>query len=244
MDTKYIFAKPDYIEGIGNIHPIKLKDHDEFLECSSFLYFSKNHFAEDYRELPLLQLILFGLGKEIVEQLIVTMGKMFALTLCKKVNFFMIDKDTYGFVSEDQSCMINADNYEELRQLTMRQNLMFEQKVYKDKIVQNMMNKVFEQRAKNSIKMEFEDMISTVSVFTGKHYWDLSEYTIYQLKSDFDRISKFKKYDTGIAVSCVSSEPVNVEYFAERVDLFKNPYDLDNFTKEKDKLNKLNEATK
>src|SRR5690348_2084740 len=122
--TKYIFGKHEYIEGIGNIYPIKLKDYDDFVENSIFLYYSKKHFDSEYQNLPLLQLLLFGLQKEIVEPLVEAMQNTFSLVLNKKVSFFVNDQNSYGFTSEDGSSLINVDNYEELRQTVMHQNLM------------------------------------------------------------------------------------------------------------------------
>ncbi len=244
--VKYIFGKPDYMDVIGNIYPIKLEDYDDFIECSNHLYINKNHFIENVRELTLLELLIFGLKNE---KIISDLEKLFSLALRKQVEFFIKNENKilyeyeYGFISESNQ-IIHKDNYEQIRNIIMHQNLMFDQKVYKDKIVEKYMYKSLEVKAKNSIKMEFEDMISTVSVFTGKHYWDLEEYTIYQLKSDFNRISKFKNYDTSIAFKCVSTEPIKVEHFAENVDMFKNPYDLDNFTKSKDTINNLDQAMK
>src|SRR5690606_20641865 len=179
---------------------------------------------------------IFGLKNE---QILEDLTKVFSLVTHKEVLFFAKNEneDDYGFKLETGE-IINKYNYDLVRQVIMKQNLMFEQKVYKDKIVQSVMHKVFEARAKNSIKMEFEDMISTVSVFTGKHYWDLAEYTVYQLKTDFNRISKFKAYDTSVSAKIAGSDE-KIEHFAENVDLFKSPYDLDSFTKSKNTVNRL-----
>ena len=48
-ELKYIFAQPDYVEGIDKdnpiyIHPVRLKDYDKFIEASHLLYISKKHF--------------------------------------------------------------------------------------------------------------------------------------------------------------------------------------------------------
>jgi hypothetical protein len=73
-----------------------------------------------------------------------------------------------------------------------------------------------------------EEMLSTVSVFTGKHYWDLKDYTIYQLRSDFNRICKIEEYRTQ---SMVFANPYadlskfKMDHFAEKIDMYKNPYD-------------------
>lgn len=237
MSTKYIFGKPEHIEGIGNVYPIKLAQYDDFINCSTYLYISKNHFNEQAEDYPLLDLLIIAFQDQ---HIVTDLQKLFSLVLQKEVSFFVSKENEIGFTTT--SGIINGSNYDLLRQTIMHQNLMFEQKVYKDKFVQAYMHKVFEARAKSSIKLEFEDKISTVSVFTGKHYWDLEKYTIYQLEVDFNRISKFKGYDTGVA-SRVAGNDIKVEHFAENVDMFKNPYDISNFTKSKDSVSKLDKST-
>jgi hypothetical protein len=237
MDNlNYIFGRPKHVHGIGNVHPIKLNDYDEFIDCSMVLYYSKNNFPEEFQEHNLLDLLVGLKDEKIIEDL----EKVLTMVLKQDVRFSVINNNDYGFVI-DETHNINRNNYDTVRQVIMQQNLMFEQKVYKDKLVQEWANKVIQARAKSSIKMEFEDMVSTVSVFTGKHYWDLAEYTIYQLKSDFNRISKFKDYDASVLFRTASSD-VKINHFAEDIDLFKNPYD--DLFKSKDKLKKLDDSIK
>lgn len=235
--TKYIFGKPEHIEGIGHVHPVKLENYDEFLNCSHYLYISKKHFTEDAQAHPLLRLLLVAFhDQNIVNEL----AKLFSMVLQKDIVFFTTNDKQFGFETSTGET-IDSSNYDLLRQTIMRQNLMFEQKVYKDKVVQAYMHKVFEAKAKSNIKMEFEDKISTVSVFTGKHYWDLEKYTIYQLEVEFNRISRFKSYDTSVAAKIAGSD-AKIEHFAENVNMFQSPYDLSNFTKSKDKVSKLNKS--
>ena len=237
--TQYIFGKPEHIDGLGNVHPVKLKNYDEFINCSNYLYIGKDHFNDEVLDYPLLQLLIFAFkDQSVIEDL----EKLFALVLQTEVQAFVRDDVEIAFKTPVGGVIDNF-NYDLLRRTIMRQNLMFEQKVYKDKVVQAYMHKVFEARAKNSSKLEFEDKISTVSVFSGKHYWDLEEYTIYQLEVDFCRISKFKNFDLTVTARSLGSDQ-KIEHFAENVDMFKNPYDISSFTKSKDTANKLDKSMK
>lgn len=233
MSLKYILGKPDTINSAGDVFPVKVKEYEEFVDYSLVLYCSKDHFGEGCEEYKLLDLIVFTMRDP---QIIQSLELLFALTMKKKFTFFINDEtQRYGFHSNDLS-LINRDNYDEIRSSIMRQNLMFEEKVFKNKLVQEWANKVIQARAKNAVKMEFEDILSTVSVFTGKHYWDLEEYTIYQLKSDFNRINKIKEYDSNIAFKCAGADNVTLDYYAETLDMFKNPYDDIFKSKDKSKL--------
>jgi len=241
---KYLFAQPDYIEGIGNIYPIKLKDYDKFQECSNILYISKNHFTEI--DTPLLALIILSvehLGYK-SDDLILIFEKLFSLVLRKTV-LLHSNNENIWFQVENKSetkdnTIINFFNYDELRSTIMKQNLIFEQKIYKNKLVQEWANKVLESRSKNSAKISIEDIITTVSIYKSKNYDELMEYTIYQLYADFYRIRKMKKYDTDTLFATVA-EKITIEDFAEEINMFKSPYE-DLFV-DSSKLNKFNAIT-
>ncbi|MNH66532.1 hypothetical protein D3C73_185650 [compost metagenome] len=235
--TKYIFGEPDFTESVGHIYPVKLKDYDQFQEASSVLYYNKHHFGDEFQEFLLLDLIVLGLREQ---KFIDDLQTIFTIVTQKEVEFkYDETNQSYGFIL-DNTYLINGLNYDEIRQIIMKQNIMFEQKVYKDKRVQAWAEKTMKARSKNGIKMDLEDIISTVSVITGKNYSDLREYTIYQLQSDFNRINKIKSYDTTVSFMCAGDTKSSLTHYAEKVDLFKNPYD-DIFVS-KDKLSNLNKA--
>lgn len=243
---KYIFAQPDYIEGIDKknpiiIYPVRLKDYDKFIEVSHLLYISKNHFEET--EYPLLVLVFMCMKQLNLtqEELVKKLEDTFSIVTRKEVKFVSDEKTKIeGFIVDNKN-IITTQNYEQIREIIMKQNLMFEQKVYKNKLVQEWANKVLESRAKNSSKISIEDIITTVSVYKGKDYNELIDYTIYQIYADFYRIRKMKKYDTDTLFATVA-EKVTIEDFAEEINMFKSPYD-DLFVSSS-KLNKLSSIGK
>jgi hypothetical protein len=212
---KYIFAQPDYIEGINKdnpitIYPVRLKDYDKFIEASHLLHISKNHFEET--EYPLLVLVFMCMQQLNLtqEELVKKLEDIFSIVTRKEVKFISDEKTKIeGFVINNTN-IITTQNYEQIREIIMKQNLMFEQKVYKNKLVQEWANKVLESRSKNSSKISIEDIITTVSVYKGKDYCELIDYTIYQIYADFYRIRKMKKYDTDTLFATVA-EKVTIE---------------------------------
>jgi hypothetical protein len=233
MSLDYISGKSKHLDGIGGIFPIKIKEYDEFDKCSSVLYYAKQHFQieEDY---PLLTLLISLRDEKLIKDL----EKLFSLVTQREV-FFISTENIYGFVIDEEH-MINADNYDEVRKVIMKQNLMFEQKVYKNKLTQQWAEEVLKARKKNSVEVGIEDMLTTIHVVSGVSYHSLMDYTIYQLQASFNRISKIKGYDTNIAFKCAGADQVNLDYFAEKIDMFKNPYD--DIFKSKDKLKNINNA--
>lgn len=233
MSTKAIFGKGTLIEGVGLISPIKLSKYDEFLQYSNVLYYSKNHFGEEFESHALLDLLILGLKED---QVVHSLISLFRIVIDENTDFYYEDENNYGFkINEGQ--YITKDNYDLVRSVIMRQNLMIEQKTYKSKIVQEWANKAMEAKSKNGVKMLFEDTVSTVSVYCGKHYSDLENYTIYQLQSDFNRIGKLIEYDTTISFKCAGDTKSPFNHYAEHIDFFKDPHD-DLFIKE----NKLGQA--
>jgi hypothetical protein len=246
--VKYIFAQPDYIEGIGNVYPIKLKDYDKYQECSKLLYISKNNFVEC--DIPLLGLVFLSVEQLNLteEQLITSFEELFSLVLKKEVKlkdsedifwFEILDNNKHKNTINNR---INFNNYDILRSIIMKQNLIFEPKVYKNKIVQEWANKVLEARAKSSEKITMEDFITTVKNFNGLTYDQIMEQTIYQIYADFYRISKIKKFDQSNLFATVSTEAISIEHFAQNINMFESPYD--NLFVDSSKLNKLNSLTK
>jgi len=236
---KYIFAQPEFIDGVGNVYPIQLRNYNEFQSCSKILYVSKNHFSNI--DIPLLTLIFISaeyLGftnKELAD----VFKRLFSLVLRESVKIRTNNNLLWYEVGNNGK--IDAINYDIVRSIIMRQNLLFEQKVYKNPKVQEWANKALEARVKNAPKISIEDMVTTVSVYKGVGYKELMDYTLYQLYADLYRIKKIKRYDADVIFRSVSDK-ITIEDFAEQIDLFRNPYE-DLFV-DKNKLSKLNKVFK
>lgn len=233
-----ILGESEVLSTVGEVFPVLVQNYDEFVDCSMVLQIKKEHFLEEAREHRLLDLLVYGMRETDVTR---KLEKLFSLVL-RKQTVFSLQKQSgsYEFAT-NEGRVVNADNYDELKAVIIRQNLIYEQKLFKSRLMQEWADKVLQARAKHQIKMEFEDMISTVSVFTGKHYWDLSRYTIYQLKSDFNRISKIMNYKTGV-LAAINGSGQKIEHYSESLELDKNPYD--ELFVDSSKLNKLNHSMK
>lgn len=240
MSLNHIFGKSKYVSDVGNIYPIRLKDWDEFEENCEPLLITKKHFqVED--DIPLLALVVFGLGDE---QAIKNLETVFKLALRVEQVTFAYNEDYYFFMASENS-IIHSGNYEEVRKIILEQNLLFEPKVYKDPLMQKWAEKVLDARRKNAPNITLEDKVSTVAALNSKHYWDLEEYTIYQLEMEFARLCAIKNYDVQshlFARDYADPADIKLDHFAEKIDMFKNPYD--DLFKSKDKLKNINKAIK
>lgn len=245
----HIFQKPQLVGNAGDIYPVLMKDYEEFITKSNIILYNYEHFDVDYisnffdipkDDIKLLDLIAIMFYQEkMYEQIIKNLEDVFSIVLRKKINSYFNEGVLYFY--SDEGNIINRDNYDEIRKIIMEQNLLFEPKVFKNKHTQEWAELVLKQREKNSVKMTIEDMITTVAVFSGKHYWDLENYSYYQLKAEFNRISKIKEYETmSIALANPYASNIEIKHFAEDTEILKNPYD-DIFVN-KNKLSNLNSA--
>ena len=247
METvKHIFRKPDYIDGIGYIHPIQLKDYDEFMASTNIICLGYEHFdIEEVKrqveldDIKLLDLIIIAASQNGGYLGIYNLTKVFKLILHEDVRFNQV---THTFHTE--TGQINRGNYDRFREIVMSQNLLFAPKVYKNKKLQEWAEKVIKARAKSAISSDIENQISTVSVLTGKDYDMIANWSIYQFNMEFNRCMKVEAYRTAVKQLLAGVKDVNPEHFAEIINLFKNPYDDLFKDKNSGKLKNLNSAIK
>jgi hypothetical protein len=241
---KYILGMPEYVDRVGEIYPVKIKDYDKFSKCASILQVSKKMLegkVDDDSKLEQIDLldIILQLSAE-QEGLLDDLVDLLSLVLKSKIRFSH-NQESYCF-RIDENNKITPKNFDEVREIIMKQNLLHEPKVFKSPLVQKWAEKVLKAREKNAANITFEDMITTVAALAGKNYYDIGEYTIYQLKAEFGRIVKDKAYHTAWyqIIASQGSAKVDIEHFAESLDLFKNPYD--DLFKNSDKLTNMNKA--
>jgi hypothetical protein len=236
MSLKNIFNKPITIDLVGNVHPIQIKDWEDFESYLQILMVSKNHIPINGDEdIPLLRRILIAYAQESDDTILDVLCSLFNLITKSKEFKFVDERSTYYFINENEQ-IINDDNYEEFRNIVLKQNIIIEPKVYKSKMMQEWAEKVLEARSKDAANITMEDMVTTVAVVSGKHYWDLEKYSIYQLKSEFQRINKIKVYDTqSIMFANPYASDIKLDHFAEYLDMYEDPY-KDVF-KSKDNMN-------
>lgn len=236
MSINNLFGEPFLIKGIGNVYPIRLIDWEKFESVVPVILQSEKHF-ETNGDYPLLDILIRGISDE---KIVISLEIIFRLALRNDdVKFVVYDFDKYKFQIDDEHS-ITAENFPLIRNVIMQQNILFEPKIYKNKEVQKWAERVLAARGKNAPNITMEEMLSTVSVFTGKHYSDLKDYTIYQLRSDFNRICKIKEYESQsmlFANPYADLSKFKMEHFAEKVDMYKNPYD--DVFKDKGQMKKL-----
>jgi hypothetical protein len=239
MSLNNILQAPIFIKSIGNIYPIKIVNWDNFESHLNILMLSKQHIpVTGDEDIPLLHRIVIGFQDDKVNESLCSIFNLLTRTDSFQLK---LNSKTYYFENE-LNHVIDADNYEEIRNVALHQNLLFEPKIYKDKLMQIWAEKVLKERQKNAANITLEDMITTVASLSGKHYWDLGEYSIYQLKSEFLRWQRIKQYDTTsiLYANPYAASEVKLEHFAEFLNMYEDPYK--DLFKSKDSLKNINKA--
>lgn len=232
--VKNIFNKPEIITGVGEIHSVLMKDYDEFMDISNILTYNYEHFNiesikkelnvdEEIKLLDLLSIYLSHSDQE--NKAFKNLARLFTMVLHKEIHYETNEYIGLYFTSKDKKTVIDRSNYDQVRKIIMKQNVIIEPPIIKNDIVREWVEAAINARAKNSVDIRMEDMITTVAYNSGKHYWDLENYSIYQLKSEFQRIVKDKTYHTNVQFKCAGSDKVGNEHYAENTDMYKSPYD-------------------
>lgn len=232
MSKLDILGLPRECEGVGNVYPVRLFEEDKFYDNYHFLMLGKKHFGidddNDIDNIDLLTILFVHYIKnskddESIKLEFEKMKVIFSIVLREEMNY-IISENGIIFFNEKQNRIINKDNYEKVRHIIMKQNLLFEQKVYKDPLVQKWAMKALEAKQKGN-NLTDEAMITTISVLGGKSYDEIKNMTIYQFKAEFYRIMAIKDYDTSVIFATVAGSDGKMPHYTDQTDFDKNPYE-------------------
>jgi len=159
--TEYVFGRPKQVEGLGNVHPIRLKDYDDFVEHATMLQVSKQTMKVEEDEITNFDLLIGLIAQD--ESFLYSVTGLLNLVTGKYFQFDASDGEI-KFTDTNSESELKKSNYDDFRNTVMKQNLIFEKKVFKNPVTQEWADMVMEQRAKKSVKVTLESMITTVHV--------------------------------------------------------------------------------
>lgn len=241
-----IFGLPRQCRGIGDIYPILLKDYALFSNYSWILRYDKRHTYTTSDDVTTLEAILFknfncdileGLsGNDLVKYKVFTLQGVIEMVTKDVVEYSF--QDNCYYIGKEKDKVLGSYNYDDFRQIVMEQNLIHAEKFYKSKLVEQWMKKAKEARARKSDGMNFEDIVTTIKVFTNCKFNEIYEETYYQVMSTFMRISEIKNYDTSVIfASQVGTDKVPIESFAKPLKLLES--NDDNLLKNAESVQKM-----
>ena len=233
MSIDDILGLPKKHDDVKHIYPVKLHNSDEFYSCYHFLMLSIKHFGfddedESIKDIGLLRLLTLYYIKEYkvdekIKEQFDKMAKLFSIVLHDDMNYIVHD-NSLVFFNKNQDKIINNNNYEEIRKIIMEQNLLFEEKIYKDPLVQKWARKALEAKQKGN-NITDETMVTIISVISGKSYEEIANMTLYQYKAEFYRIMAIMNYETSVIFATVAGSEGQMPHYTDDTDFNKNPYD-------------------
>lgn len=122
--------------------------------------------------------------------------------------------------------VLSKYNYDELREVVMRQNIIFEPLTSPDE----MTNKIFQKTIEAKIRRnkgknrDFESIIALVSIERGISDEEIMNYTYYRLMKDYNVIVR-KHTNLYSAIFMSVGNKNRLESFDETIDMFHNPYE-------------------
>lgn len=196
---KDYLGKSEIVDGI-ELFPISVLDWEEFNEVGAkFLLYGYNFInyrLKPEKKMKLFDLVISLIASEIVEgrdmegKSIQDLERLFEL-VTKRPATLKTNKQGHWFVEIEETGVINQHNYDAIREVIMRQNLMFEPLIVEDEYTQKVIDKAVKTRNRSGGEFDFHSML--VYVCNKKQILpsQMGDYTYYQLRCDnemFQRI--------------------------------------------------------
>jgi len=241
-----------------DLYSCRTKNYRRFSELSTYLTNSPKHLKLQ-KSSELLPIIIYlhtvnknkgddkSLAKnhkkqqKLFNECIREMCELFEYITLKKVSFTLIDEKgmsipEYRFIigdepqgNKDTRPYINNSNFDIIRKIILKMNILFEPKIYEDsakgRCTQQIESKVMKAKGKKS-NISLGEIINIVSCSTGKSYEQISNQNIVQTHSDFHRCdNNYNALFTAMAKT-VDSKYKGVNYSKPVIDeIFRSPYD-------------------
>lgn len=235
-----LFDEPCDVKDLGRIYPVRIKDYKKFQKYTQYLAFSAAHLEikEDYKLLDTIinTIILSKCGdtkdsnklENYMMEILLEMCDLISIITRDKISFEIIG-GSYTFSNNSGSIFINGYNFNNFRNIVMKQNLLKEPKVFEDKLTQKWYEKALKAKQKNAPKIEFEDVVITVSQDMKMKLSEIKEMNIFQLYYYYYRINHVENYRAVTIFRTCSDKLPNIGYSDGILDMLYKDNDDDVF---------------
>lgn len=239
---KDYLGQSEIVDGI-ELFPISVLDWEEFHEvgCKFLLYGYNfiNYRLKPKNKMKLFDLIISLIATEVIEkqdlecQAIRDLERMFELVTKRKAEL-KADNRNRWFVEIEDAGIINQHNYDAIREVIMRQNLIFEPLIVEDEYTQKVIDKAVKVRNKSGGDFDFQSML--VYVCNKKQILpsQMGDYTYYQLRCDNEM---FQRIDFNDSIHAYRSQGAKVDSLNtyKALETLSNPNAWDKFFVKEDK---------
>ena len=239
-------GKPIEVSRAGYLYPVRILEWEEFTKLAGRFLMTSDEFLrkrlkleEEIKLFDFITLQAIMTSKTGFENL-KEMEQLFSIVFRSEVKANLRgrvgNKEVYFIV--DGKGIIDRNNYEEVRSIIMEQNLLFDPIVAKTAKSQEVIDRGIGRLRRGNPTVDVEAMIVVVSLHKNIN---LDELTYYQLRADYEIITKIEA-NRAIPLYRVNGAEVDMYNLTDELSIHNNPYGADAlFRKRNDgeMLNKL-----
>lgn len=223
-----IMDEPCYLDSLGYIYPVLTKDYNRFSKYAKYIVFSEKHLNLQLN-LSLLECLILlsmetigGEEKDAYCQCILQLESLFSIITRTDVR--IRDYNNLIFSDDKKTVVIDTDNFNTLRKIVLKQNMLQEPKIYTDPYQAKWMEKARIAKMKNTPTVDIGEIITIVSCGTGKTYEVIKNQNILQLYADYYRLIQVANYEAITLFKTVSEKLPDIKYIEPIVnELYKDP---------------------
>lgn len=194
-----------------DIYPVKLTQWKKFQKYTHYLIMSREHYNLS-NDKPFLMCIIVNmicainnneypqddvLKYKLLGIILNDLCELFSIITRRKIICKKNDNGSeYIFIDENESLVINENNFDDIRKVCLIQNILFEPIIYKSKLKKKWAESVARGRAKNSKNLSLAEIISIVREGLKISYDEIRNLNIFQLYVDYSRLDNTKTFDT------------------------------------------------
>lgn len=229
--VKTYCGEPVEVPRAGFLYSVKLLEWDIFTELAGKYLMISDAFLRKRlglgEEIKLFDFITLQaiMSSETGYEKLHEMEQMFGIVFRKEVKVGLRGevKSQEVYFTVDGKGIIDRNNYDEVRKTIMEQNLLFDPIVAKTEKSQAIINKGIERLRSGVPPVDIEAMVVVVSLYKNIN---LNELTYYQLRADYEIISKMES-NRAIPIYRVNGAEIELYNLAEELSIHKNPYGAD-----------------
>lgn len=215
------------------VYPVRLLDWEEFSPLANkFLLYGYDFLwyrTQAEEDTKLFDLIVAIVSSEVLStedvncKSVKDIERLFSISLRKFVKYRLNEKNNQWELLTEDGNVINRDNYDSIRDVIMRQNLIHEPLIVEDEYSQEIIDNGIKALSKGGGDFSFESMVSYVCCLKGIDAKELDDYSYYRLRCDIEML---QRVETNRAIHIYRSQGAKASTINEfkGFECKKNPY--------------------
>lgn len=222
-----IMNKPCMLDDVGYVYPVLLKDYKEFSRFIPLLKQNKKLLKMEESKETLLNIIINSMVNNLMKDerydLVLETAryyvahefeKLFKMITKKDFKCYFCDNDIYFLIDNDKEDLsrIDGSNYDCLREIILKQNVIQEEKIYEYKLVEAWIKKARKKNSKQGKHHDLAELIAVVKNNNKSRYEDVINQNMFQFYMDLRSISLDKSYHASIIFKTVDNKYPSIDY--------------------------------